>query len=231
MAESGYLFFPRLLPLDAVTRLYRDVLHILAKNELLHPHEPIERGIYRDGEPAERALLERFHKEINQLETLEALAWTPALLQVMDALTEGGVLIHARKICRVKYPNDPYDVVLPHQDYWYIRGTTETYSVWIPLMAMDAEVGGLAVSPGSHRAGPREHARPSHSRFSGVLDADTSLVWHRSDYQPGDALVFHSLTLHQGLLNRSRQVRLSVDYRYQRVGDPMEPSHLRPHLT
>jgi hypothetical protein len=232
MSETGYLFFRGLVPVDAVTRLYRDVLGILKANGLLDTDACGDEGLYRGGEPAERAALERFHKDINRLEAFESLAWTPSLLYVADALTDGGgVLIHARKICRVKYPNDPYDIVLPHQDYWYIRGATETYSVWIPLMPMDEEIGGLAVAPGSHLAGLREHARPSHSRFSGISTEDTRLVWYRSDFAPGDALVFHSLALHQGLLNRSPKVRVSVDYRYQRVGTPLEPSHLRPHLT
>jgi hypothetical protein len=231
MKATGYLFVRGLLPVDAVTQTCRDIFGVLARWEILDPDAPVEAGRMRPGDPPERGLLEQFHREINRLDSFETLAHTDALLNVMAALLEGPVLVHTRKICRVKYPNDPYDIVLPHQDFWYIKGDPVTYSCWIPLMPMGESVGGLAVAPGTHRLGALEHARPSHSRFSGVSDEAARREWHRSDYRPGDALIFLSYTLHQGLLNRSQQIRLSVDYRYQREDTPIDPSHFRPHMT
>lgn len=46
----------------------------------------------------------------------------------------------------------------------------------------------------------------------------------------GDALVFHSLTLHRALPNRSDRLRLSVDYRFQRSGDALTEGCLKPHF-
>jgi len=40
-----------------------------------------------------------------------------------------------------------------------------------------------------------------------------------SDFEPGDAVIFTSLTVHRGILNRSDRIRLSCDFRYQRVDD------------
>jgi hypothetical protein len=231
LGKSGYLFFPGLLPAGTVSGLRRDVLGVLSRWGLLDPGSPVEEGVCRPGEPPDRALLEQFHLEINRLESFEGLAHDRRLLRVMRGLLGENVLVHKRKICRVKYPDDPYDVVLPHQDFWYIKGDPGTISCWIPLMAMDEGLGGLAVAAGSHVQGPLPHVRPEVSRFSGVADATDRYEWRRSDYEPGDALLFLGLTVHQGLLNTTRRVRLSVDYRYQRADAPMDASHARPHFT
>ena len=46
----------------------------------------------------------------------------------------------------------------------------------------------------------------------------------------GDVLLFHSLTVHRGLPNRSRAMRLSMDLRYQRRGEVATGHTVRPHL-
>ena len=41
-----------------------------------------------------------------------------------------------------------------------------------------------------------------------------------SDYQPGDVLIFHNLTLHWALPNTSDRIRLSIDTRAQPANTP-----------
>lgn len=231
MRQDGYLFFPKLLPMEPVERLRLDVLRILRRHGLLDANAPLEEGVYKGGDPPGREPLLQFHLEINKLESFEALAREPALMAVMSRLIDGPVHVHTRKICRVKYPSDPYDIVLPHQDFWYIRGSQDTYSAWLPLMAMDERVGGLAAARGSHTLGPLPHQVGERSRFAGIADETAEgLDWRRSSFQQGDALIFHSLTAHQGLLNESPTIRLSIDCRYQREGTAMQASHSRPHF-
>jgi hypothetical protein len=44
----------------------------------------------------------------------------------------------------------------------------------------------------------------------------------------GDVLVFHSLTVHKGIPNRSDRLRMSIDCRFQRVRDPFNPDNANP---
>lgn len=231
MRQDGYLFFPKLLPTKPVERLRLDVLRILRRHGLTDADAPLEKGLYKGGNAPGREPLLQFHLEINKLESFDALAREPKLMEVMSRLIDGQVHVHTRKICRVKYPHDPYDIVLPHQDFWYIRGAQETYSAWLPLMEMDERVGGLAAARGSHTLGPLPHQVAESSRFAGISDETAKgLDWRRSSFQQGDALIFHSLTAHQGLLNRSPYIRLSMDCRYQLEGTAMQASHSRPHF-
>ena len=91
-------------------------------------------------------------------------------------------------------------------------------------MDIDEQVGGLAVSPGSHKGGVLDHegtlgssAEAAKKQGLGLSIADPS--WAFTEYQPGDAVIFTNLTIHRGLPNRSDRIRLSCDFRYQCEGD------------
>ena len=49
--------------------------------------------------------------------------------------------------------------------------------------------------------------------------------WTGGPMRVGDVLVFHSLTAHKGIENRSARLRMSIDCRFQRVRDPFNPDN------
>ena len=64
-----------------------------------------------------------------------------------------------------------------------------------------------------------------------MLDARCDAYeWVGSDFELGDAIVFHSQTLHRSLPNRTDRIRLSVDYRFQREGEALTEGCLLPHF-
>ena len=55
--------------------------------------------------------------------------------------------------------------------------------------------------------------------------------WYTTDYEVGDTLIFPALTIHKALPNLTEdRLRVSLDNRYQRVGDPIAEHMLNPHL-
>jgi ectoine hydroxylase-related dioxygenase (phytanoyl-CoA dioxygenase family) len=56
-------------------------------------------------------------------------------------------------------------------------------------------------------------------------------MWHTGDFGVGDALFFHSYTIHKAMPNlTSNQLRVSTDNRYQRPKDDIDPGALKPHM-
>ncbi len=125
-----------------------------------------------------------------------------------------------------------------HQDYYFFR-PVEFCTVWIPLMDIDETVGGLAIGKGSKQEGLHEvwwkgneylgvaespEQADAWRADGGVVVAGTvrkgneGRAWLRSDFQMGDALIFHPLMMHAGIANDSDMVRISADFRYQRQG-------------
>ena len=83
----------------------------------------------------------------------------------------------------------------------------------------------LLISPGSHRGGmrPLSADRPLIDRASGNDFSFKALPCRR-----GDAVIFHSLAIHATPLPSDGQSRVSVDARYQAVGDFICPVELVP---
>jgi phytanoyl-CoA dioxygenase PhyH len=116
------------------------------------------------------------------------------------------------KVLRTVYPERPPSVTrgrYVHQDYG-ASGVQDMLTSWLPLMDIPVPVGGLAVQPGSH-LGP-----PQRPRLLGPGERG----WAAADYRPGDVLLFHCLTSHAALPNRSAALRISGDFRWQRADQP-----------
>lgn len=114
-------------------------------------------------------------------------------------------------VCRMVAPNAP--ATAPHQDHFYIKRSTNLWTVWIPLTDCPASLGGLAVIPGSHREGLRPHDRESPT--GRAIDVSSDARWASASYREGDVLMFNALTIHAARPNTTvDQVRLSVDFRY-----------------
>jgi len=226
MAQDGYLFISSLLPRAEVNAVYDAILRI-CREEGWADAENLALGEPRlEGHEGWWAVYDR----VQCLEQFHALAHHPDIIRVIKAIVQEPVLVHPRNIARITFPATAHYTTPPHQDYPLIQGTPDTYTVWIPLCDCPMELGELAVLPGSHRVG----LLPVHAASGpGGLSVDTSRwgdTWLAQDMQAGDALIFHSYTVHRALVNVSqRRLRVSVDYRYQGVSQPIVEDSLRPH--
>ena len=144
----------------------------------------------------------------------------PGLLAVLEALFGGPVLTRRGDICRLALPRALHLTTPPHQDHWYTGGTTNLWTVWIPLTETPLELGPLAVLPGSHLSGLWPHLGQGAGR-QGVQVTDATR-FASAPLAAGDAILFNCLTVHCALPNATRnRVRLSVDYRYQPANEPI----------
>ena len=101
-------------------------------------------------------------------------------------------------------------VVLPEAD------ETDMLTVWFPLTEATVENGCLEVIRGSHRRGLLHHCSSGFGLFipDRFLPEDVVTV----PMSPGDVLFMHRRTCHSSLPNRSEDVRVSLDLRYNPVG-------------
>ncbi len=102
-----------------------------------------------------------------------------------------------------------------HQDlrYYRIRPAEKIVGTWTALRPATRQAGCLAVLPGSHRSGLREHGYPDweyvNHGFYAALDVDVSAREY-VELEPGDTLFFHPLLLHGSGRNRSDGFRRAV---------------------
>ena len=102
--------------------------------------------------------------------------------------------------------------------------------IWVALHDVDSTMGRVKVLPGSHKGGVRKvfEAQGVGGVQCEIYDHET--LWHVSDFEQGDVLIFNSATVHKAEPNTSEsKVRLSVDTRFCDHGAPVFSTNLEPH--
>ncbi|MBV7339892.1 phytanoyl-CoA dioxygenase family protein [Chloroflexi bacterium TSY] len=122
-----------------------------------------------------------------------------------------------------------------HQDFVHFQGSFANLTCWAPVGDCPLELGGLAVIPGSHKVNRVLEHHFSLGAGSLVVNpeeykAEINPVWHSTNYEIGDTLIFPALTIHQALPNYTAdKLRLSLDNRYMAIGDTVAEHMLEPH--
>jgi ectoine hydroxylase-related dioxygenase (phytanoyl-CoA dioxygenase family) len=152
-----------------------------------------------------------------------ALWQRPELLGPIRSLLGDEVYAHGVWNGRPREPHTAIQKILWHQDAHYYKGWDDAdgdlISVWMPLVPATELAGCLQVAAGSHKVGYIERLRGFNNLYTVPDDALAGYEIVTCEMNPGDALLFSDLTLHQGLDNHADYVRWSIDIRF---GQPSE---------
>jgi hypothetical protein len=236
--EDGLLFLPRLLDPAVVLDVRCQVVERLTAVGWLRPGP--QRDLARPGAFAHhdtgrvngREVVDlgwaEGYRAVQSIEALHALAHSPSVRSVVEALVGPRVVVHPRKIARIGFPGFPFPTP-PHQDWLFNSPAVDVVTAWMPLGPTPTELGGLRVLPGSAIAGPRRVVPSDGLGGEAALTDDSDAGWAATDYQAGDVIFFHGFTVHATGPNLGDQVRLSMDCRYQSADEPIHPNALLPH--
>ena len=169
------------------------------------------------------------YKTMYGLQELHALQLRPEVIGLFERMFGEPVLTHPRLIfaqrlsrpCELQHPAAPG--LSPHPGHNRDFQPVGTASADCPV-----EMGGLTVAESSHRDGVRAFKVSSGAGGMEVMDPLAGR-WRASDVAAGDALIFHSMTVHKALPNRSARIRQSIDGRYQRASEPIVADGLGPY--
>ena len=236
IADEGYLFFKRLMNPDKVRELRYEMMSAIQRvGWLVAGADPMD-GIadmnmrYTEGDNeysagyAEVYKLENFHRSAHWAE------FTNMAAQILGA----PIMPFPQKVARIWFPKYTEHTTPTHQDFVHFQGSFEALTCWAPVGDCPIELGGLAVIPRSHKVGRVLEHHFSLGAGGLIVDEtaheDVDPVWHSTDYEMGDALFFPALTIHKALPNYTEdRLRLSLDNRYQAVGDTIAEHMLEPH--
>jgi hypothetical protein len=241
IAAEGYLFFKHLQPAGKLLALRREMLTVIQRGGWLVPGtDPVD-GIANGAAQCTEgdvAYTDVYH-EVYKLEPFHRSAHWPEVLDVVALIMGRPVMPHPQKIARLWFPKYTEHTTPIHQDFVHFQGNFQTLTCWAPVGDCPIELGGLAVLPGSHKvnrvldhhfslgAGSLCVDVPEQARLYPELD----VAWHSTNYEIGDTLIFPALTIHKALPNYTAdRLRVSLDNRYQAVGDPIAEHMLQPHL-
>jgi hypothetical protein len=230
LAADGYLYLPGLLDRDEVAAVQADLRAALwAAGWLAGPDSLAMADPGRQFTPASFATV---YPAVLRVESFHRLAFAAPLWTFMQRFLGEPIFCHPARIARMVMPSaDPAGYATrAHQDYVTQHVTTDALTAWFPFATCDARRQGLRLIPGSQHGGFQRTDPTLGGRRPLYLPVDPDDErWATADYQPGDVVVFHSLTVHGGGPNTSDAVRLSGDVRYQRCSDPLRAEYAHPH--
>lgn len=228
LAQTGYALIRQLIPASDVQAVLGDVTEVLSRAGWLRSGSyPLDRipsdGVaYGDPDP----IFKKTYHEVFNLELFHALPHHHALKSVMRMIVGNQVLVHPKPIGRLIFPCCERLVTHAHQDYKFMGGDPEFYTVWIPLHDCPVESGSLRILEGSHRYGIQKHEKENLHVPEIPINAVAGDDWAEGHVNTGDVLIFHSLTVHAAAPNVSNRMRISLDCRFQDSRRTLNPSNL-----
>ena len=239
--KEGYLYLPGYLYGDEVMAARAVMCEKLAVMGMLDPDYPAIEAMYNEG------LTESFTPALaHDNAPLMKLLYDGRMMAFYRMFFGGPVRHYDYTWCRSIPPGSGTH---SHCDIVYMgRGTQRLYTSWTPIGDVSFEDGGLILMEKSnHLQRLREHygrkdvdaycvnqldkngeARKQDPKF-GVLTHDPvrlrktlGLRWVTHEFHAGDLVVFPMHTIHGGLDNHGRRIRLSTDSRYQLASEPAD---------
>ncbi len=149
----------------------------------------------------------------------------PVLDLLRKVLRSEQVHMHLPPVARYVFPGNRLAGVPAHRDAAYNAHMTDFVTMWVPLVPIDGECGGVRffpdLDPLSLESVEQDPDRPWLSPIdTGSLDG----IHH--PMSPGDVVLFDKNVVHQSAANSSTRTRLSIDFRF--FGG--EDSSTKPHL-
>lgn len=236
MADEGYLFFKRLQNPDKMRELRREMMTTIQRvGWLVAGTDPMDAIADISKQCTEGDIdYSAGYGEVYRLQPFHASAHWPEVTGMVEKIMGRPIMPHPQKIARIWFPKYTEHTTPTHQDFVHFQGNFETLTCWAPVGDCPIELGGLAVIPGSHKVNRVLDHHFSLGAGGLVVDAEAEAgiapIWHSTDYEAGDTLIFPALTVHKALPNDTEdKLRLSLDNRYQAVGDQIAEHMLLPH--
>ena len=116
-------------------------------------------------------------------------------------------------MARFIVPNNSNAAVPFHQDISYNQHLSEFITVWLPLVDIDEECGGVVVAndPGKLE---KSVVYQSDGIWLEGLKPNPSDLKNCVPMSPGDGLLFRKTVIHGSMKNTSNRIRFSLDLRY-----------------
>jgi hypothetical protein len=229
LAADGYLLLKGAVAGENCDALLGQLL------PLLEPHIGFDAatGIpVLEGEPFYETdpLWDELYPKVQRLEAFHRFFHQPQMLELMGRLAGKTAWVYPIKMARIATPRMLGYETPPHQDAYSHHAGPTMHGIWVALHDVDSTMGRVKVLPGSHKGGVRKvfEAQGVGGVQCEVYEHET--LWHVSDFEQGDVLIFNSATVHKAEPNTSQsKVRISVDTRFCDYGAPVFSTNLEPH--
>ena len=228
-SEDGYLFLKGAIDPSLCTSLLKIMIAVV-KGELEMPEGSWSPVLVGDPFVETDKTWDRIYPKLQSLEAFHQFFHTSDVLTLMSRILDADPFVYPMKMARIATPRKSGFETPPHQDAYSHHAGPTMAGIWVALHDVDETMGRLAILDRSHLKGVREVV---HSPGVGGVQCkifSEEKLWHVSNVECGDVILFSSQTVHRAEPNTSEnRVRVSVDTRFCDYGSPVFSTNLEPH--
>jgi len=227
--EDGYLFLKGAIDPSLCKSLLKIMIAVM-KGELEMPEGSWSPVLVGDPFVETDNTWDRIYPKLQSLEAFHQFFHTSDVLTLMSRILDADPFVYPMKMARIATPRKSGFETPPHQDAYSHHAGPTMAGIWVALHDVDETMGRLAILDRSHLKGVREVV---HSPGVGGVQCkifSEEKLWHVSNVECGDVILFSSQTVHRAEPNTSEnRVRVSVDTRFCDYGSPVFSTNLEPH--
>jgi ectoine hydroxylase-related dioxygenase (phytanoyl-CoA dioxygenase family) len=143
------------------------------------------------------------------------VARVPQIRCILQSVLKSDRLrMHMPPMARFVLPNNTEAGVPAHQDASYNSHMTDFVTLWMPLVEIDDECGGVIVYEGRKEGVLPALTRVDHGIWLKGISTDGLRPVRCVPMSPGDLLIFNPFVVHESMPNLSQKIRFSLDYRF-----------------
>ena len=227
--KYGYLHFKGAIAPDKCNKLLNAFL------QELHPHigfDPATDKPILAGEPFFETdpIWDEVYPKMQALYDFHNFFHEDDVQQLMRSVAGDNIFVYPMKMGRIASPKKIGYETPPHQDAHSHQAGPTMAGFWVALHDVKEGMGRLKMLPGSHKNGVRPVFQAEGVGGIQCEVHDHETLWHVSDVEQGDVIIFHSCCVHKAEPNTTREtVRISIDTRFCDYGAPVFSTNLEPH--
>jgi len=229
--QQGYQLFENILPLNIIEEIRNllikdaEVSLDFAKQEincsddrnLISYIEKIKQdsvGVSNLTKKTRDALSGHISLETRLNPILRKIPYYPIIQEILKSILKSDVLyMHMPPTARFILPRNIHAGVPPHQDVAYNKHMSDFITMWVPLVEINEECGGVIMYEGSGFISERAVPQKINEFWHQGISTDGYKARH-CIMNPGSVLILNQWIIHASKLNNSNHVRYSIDYRF-----------------
>lgn len=219
--KNGFFLIRQTIPYDKINNYldtYMEIIRKVTGQKFYDPYGSDLVSFYNNNRSKEAEVYDQSLKN----PTLKEFSLQKNIVSYIKELLGKEVGLFNKIVARMDMPFWTEEMAFWHQDYFYVRGNTNTVSAWIPLQDTTYVNGCLSVMPRSHLLGFVKHDLKIGKKNipSTIFNNEIRMV----EMKKGDLLIFNALLLHSSNLNLASSIRYAIQPRYTRLNDFVDES-------
>lgn len=228
--QEGFLLLRNFLDKSVIENIYREAREIFA-TQIKHVTRRTVDIDNRD--EFENAMFEFFEKDFNAFRntgltvqhslSLHQLGVSEKIINLLKEIGIEQPVVGARPAMQfnsrfLSKDGSKHWKLDAHQDWRTGQGSLDSTVIWFPLVDAGADLGALQVIPQSHKIGLLASSTSGYQ--GGITDQLNNEDFVQTEFQVGDLLIFSAFLVHQSGNNITKNIRWSVQLRYNNLAEP-----------